>query len=132
MHPKIYLLQKKFLIISIRHLLSDKQKKRFENRTFIGLTQVSRVNTIWGNHPNISNGVTVLVNISHLCLKARLSYVVAWLLQCLQEFLTLPCTMLLCLVRLPFEVAWWSQCLQEYLTPLCATCYPFVEQDFPL
>ena len=56
-----------FLIISIRHLLSDKQKKRFENPTFIGLTQVSRVNMIWGNHLNISNGVTVLVNISHMC-----------------------------------------------------------------
>ena len=42
-------------------------KKRFENPTFIGLTQVSRVNRIWGNHLNISNGVTVLVNISQTC-----------------------------------------------------------------
>ena len=34
------------LIIIFRNLLSDKQKNRFENPTFIGLTRVSRMNTI--------------------------------------------------------------------------------------
>ena len=34
--------------------------------TFIGLTQVSRVNTNGGNHLHISNGVLLLVNISHM------------------------------------------------------------------
>ena len=55
-----------FLIIMIRNLLSDEQKKRFENPTFIGLTWLSRMNTIWGNHLPISNGVTLLVHISHM------------------------------------------------------------------
>ena len=52
----------------IRNLLSYKQKKRFENPTFIGLTRVGRVNTIWGNHLHISNRVPVLVNISQLAI----------------------------------------------------------------
>ena len=52
-----------FLIISIRHLLSDTQKKRFENPTFIGLARLSRMNTIWGNHLHISNGGLLLANI---------------------------------------------------------------------
>ena len=34
--------------------------------TFIGLTQVSRVNTNGGNHLHISNGVLLLVNVSHI------------------------------------------------------------------
>ena len=55
-----------FFILSIGNHLSDKQKKRLENPKFIGLTRVSRVNTIWGNHLHISNGVQLLVNISHM------------------------------------------------------------------
>ena len=54
------------LIIIFRNLLSDKQKKRFENPTFIGLTRLSRMNTIWGNHLHISNGGLLLANISHM------------------------------------------------------------------
>ena len=42
------------MILIFRNLLSDKQKKWFETQTFIGLTQVSRMNTIWGNHLHIS------------------------------------------------------------------------------
>ena len=53
-----------FFILSIRHLYLKSINKRFENLTFIGLTGVSRVNTIWGNHLYIYNGVFVLVNIS--------------------------------------------------------------------
>ena len=50
----------------MRNLLSDKQKKRFENPTFIDLKQVGRINTIWGNHLHISNGGLLLGNISHM------------------------------------------------------------------
>ena len=46
-------------------------KKTVWKPTFIGLTQVSRVNRIWGNHRNIFNGVTVLVNISHIFSKCK-------------------------------------------------------------
>ena len=66
--PNIYLFQFSFQL-SIGNLLSDKQKKMFENPTFFCLTRVSRVNTIWGNHLHISNGVQLLVNISHMCFK---------------------------------------------------------------
>ena len=51
----------------LRNLLSDKQKKRFENPTFIGLPRVSRMNMVWENHLHISNGGLLLVNISHIC-----------------------------------------------------------------
>ena len=52
-----------FLILGIRHVLSDKQKKRFENPTFFGLTQGSRFEE---TTCIISNGGLLLVNTSHM------------------------------------------------------------------
>ena len=49
-------------------------KKRFKIPTFIGLTRVSRVNTNLGNHLHISNGVTVLVNISHMHVFRKMTF----------------------------------------------------------
>ena len=63
-----------FLIIIFKNLLSDKQKKRFENPTFISLTRVSRMNMIWGNHLHISNGGLLLVNISHMLIGATINF----------------------------------------------------------
>ena len=56
----------------LRNLLSDKQKKRFENPTFIGLTRVGRMNRIWGNPLHISNGGLLLGNISHMVIPKHL------------------------------------------------------------
>ena len=58
-------------MIIFRNLLSDKPKKRFENPTFIGLTQLSRMNTILRNHLHISNGVLLMVNISHIYVASK-------------------------------------------------------------
>ena len=60
----------------LRNLLSDKQKKWFDNLTFIGLKRVSRMNTIWGTHLHISNGGLLLVNISHMYI--YLSVMILW------------------------------------------------------
>ena len=51
---------------TVRSLLSDRCKKWFRKRTFIGLTPVTRVNTIRGKSPAFYNGVYVLVLFNHI------------------------------------------------------------------
>ena len=65
---------------TVRSLLSDRRKKRFRKRTFLGLTPVTRANTIWGKSPALYLEVYVLVLFNHIhlytltCKQSPLSY----------------------------------------------------------
>ena len=56
-----------FLMKIVRSLLSDRRKKRFRKRTFIGFTPMTRVNTIWGKSPALYLEGYVLVLFNHIC-----------------------------------------------------------------
>ena len=51
---------------TMRSPLSARRKKRFRNPTFIGLTRVSRVNTILRRSPAFYNGGSLLVLFNHI------------------------------------------------------------------
>ena len=46
---------------TVKSILSDRRRKRFRKRTFLGLTPVNKVNTIWGKSPAPYLEVYVLV-----------------------------------------------------------------------
>ena len=64
----------------VRSLLSDRRKKRFRKQTFLGLTPLTRANTIWGKSPALYLEVYVLVLFNHIhlytltCKQSPLSY----------------------------------------------------------
>ena len=51
---------------TVRSLLSDRRKKRFRKRTFLGLTPVTRANTIWGKSPALYLEVYILALFNHM------------------------------------------------------------------